>query len=178
MGLPYGCSKKADELFAKRHTTQMGTVVVHQNPLNTAILTIDGVVNTHMNLTYLRGDCTACTAYLEYLKIDELPKMFTAIQEYMSINGRISCFFSLKKSKDSLKDWIDQIKKFPVAGLHVQKSNREPDSDYYMLTGILKVPSPIINSYARYNEEYPKNHNNNDVTYINALNKELGLQTF
>ncbi len=178
MGLPHGCSKKADELFAKRHTTQMGAVVVHQNSISTAMLTIDGVVNTRMDLTYLRGDCTACTAYLEYLKIDELPKMFTAIQEYMSINGRISCFFSLKKSKDSLKDWIDQIKKFPVAGLHVQKSNREADSDYYMLTGILKVPSPIINSYNTHNEEYPENHNNNDVTYINALNKELGLQTF
>ena len=178
MGLSHGCSKKADELFAKRHTTQMRAVVVHQNSISTAMLTIDGVVNTRMDLTYLRGDCTACTAYLEYLKIDELPKMFTAIQEYMSINGRISCFFSLKKSKYSMKDWIDQIKKFPVAGLHVQKSNREPDSNMYMLTGILKVPSPVINNYCAYNEEYPKNHNNNDVTNINALNAEFGLQTF
>jgi len=47
-----------------------------------------------------------------------------------------------------------------------------------MLTGILKVPNPIINSYHAHNEEYPENHNNNDVTYINALNKELNLQTF
>lgn len=178
MGLSSGCTKRADELFAKRHTTQMGTVIVHQNPLNTAMLTIDGVVNTRLDLTYVRGDCTACTAYLEHLQVDELPKMFTAIQEYMSINGRISCFFSLKKPKNSLKDWIHEIKKFPVAGLHVQKSNREPDSNMYMLTGILKVPSPIINSYAAYNEKYPKNHNNNDVTNINALNAEFDLQTF
>ena len=178
MGLSSGCSTNADQLFAKRHTTQMAAVIITQHSLGGALLTIDGVVSTRMDLTYLRGDCTACTAYMEYLKVDELPKMFTAIQEYMSINGRISCFFSLKKKKDSLKGWIDQIKKFPVAGLHVQKSNREPDSDYYMLTGILKVPSPIINSYHTHNEEYPKNHNNNDVTYINALNKELGLQTF
>jgi len=178
MGLSYGCTIRADELFAKRHTTQMGTVVVRQNSLGTAMLIIDGVTNTRMDLTHVQQDCTACTAYLEYLQLDELPKMFTAIQEYMSINGRISCFFSLKKRKISLKDWIDQIKKFPVAGLHVQKSNREPDDDYYMLTGILKVPSPIINSYHTHNKEYPENHNNNDVTYINALNKELNLQTF
>lgn len=178
MGLSSGCTTIADKLFAKRHTTQMSTVTIQQNPLGTAMLTIDGITDTRLDLTYLRGDCTACTAYLEYLKPDELPKMFTAIQEYMSINGRISCFFSLKKRKDSLKDWIHQIKKFPVAGLHVQKSNREPDSNMYMLTGILKVPSPIINDYSAHNEEYPKNHNNNDVTNINVLNAEFGLQTF
>ena len=178
MGLSYGCTKRADELFAKRHTTKMSTVLINQNSLATALLAINGVEHTRMDLTYLRGDCTACTAYLEFLNVNELPKMFTAIQEYMSINGRISCFFSLKKQKDSLKDWIDQIKKFPVAGLHIQKSNREPDSNMYMLTGILKVPSPVINNYCAYNEEYPKNHNNNDVTNINALNAEFGLQTF
>ena len=178
MGLSHGCTKRADELFAKRHTTQMGVVVIRQTSHDTAMLTIDGVEHTRLDLTYLRGDCTACTAFLEYLQVDALPKMFTAIQEYMSINGRISCFFSLKKPKNSLKDWIDQIKKFPVAGLHIQKSNREPDSNMYMLTGILKVPSPIINSYAAHNEEYPKNHNNNDVTNINVLNAEFGLQTF
>lgn len=177
MGLSSGCTTVADELFAKRCNKEAPTINLIHYSMKSAILTIDGI-GTRMDLTYLRGDCTSCTAFLEYLKISEVSKMFTAIQEYMSINGRISCTFSLKKKKSSLKDWITELKKFPIAGLHVQKSNREPDSDMYMISGILKVPSPIINSYTAYDTEYPKEHNNNDVTTINALNAELGLQTF
>ena len=143
MGLSSGCTKVADELFAKRHNKEAPTInLIHQS-LGIAILTIDGV-DTRMDLAYVRGDCTSCTAHLEYLKLNEVSKMFTVIQEYMSINGRISCVFSLKKKKSSLKDWITELKKFPIAGLHVQKSNREPDSDMYMISGILKVPNPII----------------------------------
>lgn len=177
MGLSSGCTKVADELFAKRYNKEAPTINLINQSLGSAILNIDGI-DTRMDLTYLRGDCTSCTAYLEYLKISEVTKMFTAIQEYMSINGRISCTFSLKKEKSKLKDWITELKKFPIAGLHVQKSNREPDSEMYMISGILKVPSPIINSYDSYNKEYPKKHNNNNVAAINALNAELGLQTF
>jgi len=177
MGLSSGCTKVADELFAKRYNKEAPTINLIKQSLSSAILTIDGI-GTRMDLTYLRGDCTSCTAYLEYLQLHEVPKMFTAIQEYMSINGRISCTFSLKKKKSVLKDWIAELKKFPIAGLHVQKSNREPDSDMYMISGILKVPNPIINSYDAYNKEYPEEHNNNNVTAINALNAELGLQTF
>jgi len=177
MGLSSGCTQVADELFAKRYNKAAPTINLINLSLRSAILTIDGI-GTRMDLTYLRGDCTSCTAYLEYLKLSEVAKMFTVIQEYMSINGRISCIFSLKKERSKLKDWIAELKKFPIAGLHVQKSNREPDSDMYMISGILKVPSPIINSYVAYNKEYPKEHNNNDVTSINALNAELNLQTF
>jgi len=177
MGLSFGCTKVADELFAKRYNKEAPTITLVPIQVGSALLTIDGI-NTRMDLTHLRGDCTSCTAYLECLQLNEVSKMFTVIQEYMSINGRISCTFSLKKEKSKLKDWITELKKFPIAGLHVQKSNREPDSDMYMISGILKVPSPIINSYASYNTEYPKEHNNNDVTSINALNAELGLQTF
>ena len=177
MGLSSGCTKVADELFAKRYNKEAPTFNLINNSLGSAILSIDGI-DTRMDLTYLRGDCTSCTAYLEYLRLSEVSKMFTVIQEYMSINGRISCTFSLKKNKSALKDWIEELKKFPIAGLHVQKSNREPESDMYMISGILKVPSPIINNYTAHNKEYPKNHNNNDVTSINALNAELGLQTF
>lgn len=177
MGLSSGCTQVADELFAKRYNKEAPTINLIKHSLGIALLSIDGV-DTRMDLTYLRGDCTSCTAYLDYLKLNEVSKMFTVIQEYMSINGRISCTFSLKKKKSVLKDWITELKKFPIAGLHVQKSNREPDSDMYMISGILKVPNPIVNTYDAYNTEYPKNHNNNDVTHINALNAELGLQTF
>lgn len=177
MGLSSGCTTRADELFAKRYNKEAASINLITNLMGSALLTIDGI-GTRMDLTYLRGDCTSCTAYLEYLKLKEIAKMFTAIQEYMSINGRISCTFSLKKEKSELKTWIRELKKFPIAGLHVQKSNREPDSNMFMISGILKVPSPIINSYVAYNIEYPNEHNNNDVTSINALNAELGLQTF
>ena len=177
MGLMYGCTKVADNLFAKRYNKEAPTINIINTSINSTLFTIDGI-DTRMDLTNIRGDCTSCTAYLEYLKISEVTKMFTAIQEYMSINGRISCAFSLKKKKSTLPEWITELKKFPIAGLHVQKSNREPDSDMYMISGILKVPNPIINSYTSYNTEYPKEHNNNDVTAINALNAKLGLQTF
>jgi len=177
MGLSSGCTKFADKLFAKRYNKKAPIIHLIQQALGSVLLTIDSI-DTRMDLTHLRGDCTSCTAYLEYLQLQDVSKMFTAIQEYMSINGRISCTFSLKKEKSKLKDWIKELQKFPIAGLHVQKSNREPDSDMYMISGILKVPSPIINSYDAYNKEYPKEHNNNNVTAINALNAELGLQTF
>ena len=177
MGLSFGCTKVADELFAKRYNKEAPTINLIFPSLRSALLTIDGI-DTRMDLTYIRGDCTSCTAYLECLQLNEVSKMFTVIQEYMSINGRISCTFSLKKEKSKLKDWIKELQKFPIAGLHVQKSNREPDSSMYMISGILKVPSPIINSYISYDKEYPKEHNNNNVTAINALNAELGLQIF
>lgn len=177
MGLSSGCTKVADVLFAKRYNKEAPSITLINQSIGSALLIIDGV-GIRMDLTYLRGDCTSCTAYLEHLQLNEVATMFTAIQEYMSINGRISCTFSLKKAKSKLKDWITELQKFPIAGLHVQKSNREPESDMYMISGILKVPSPIINSYDAYNKEYPQDHNNNNVATINALNAELGLQTF
>ena len=177
MGLMYGCTKVADNLFAKRYNKEAPTINIINPCINSTLLTIDGI-DTRMDLTNIRGDCTSCTAYLDCLQVHEVSKMFTVIQEYMSINGRISCTFSLKKEKSKLKDWIKELQKFPIAGLHVQKSNREPESNMYMISGILKVPNPIINSYDSYNTEYPKEHNNNNVTAINALNAELGLQTF
>ena len=177
MGLMYGCTKVADNLFAKRYNKEAPTINIINTSINSTLFTIDGI-DTRMDLTNIRGDCTSCTAYLDCLQVHEVSKMFTVIQEYMSINGSISCTFSLKKEKSKLKDWIKELQKFPIAGLHVQKSNREPESNMYMISGILKVPSPIINAYISYDKEYPKEHNNNDVTDINALNAKLGLQTF
>ena len=83
MGLSSGCTKVADELFAKRYNKEMPNVNLIQHSLGTALLSIDGI-GPRMDLSYLRGDCTSCTAYLEYLKLSEVSKMFTAIQEYMS----------------------------------------------------------------------------------------------
>jgi len=175
MGLPYGCNSTADDLFAKRHSTDK----IYVGKLE-SVYTIMPLPksNFRVDLTSVRGDCTACTAYLEYLQLKEVNKAFNIIQEYMSINARISCLFTIKQSLSVLPEWIKELKKFPIAGLHVQKSNREPTSDMYMITGILKVPNPIINTYKTFNTTYPTNHNNNDITKLNSINSSLNLETF
>ena len=175
MGLSYGCNPTADDLFAKRH----GTDKIYINKLE-AVYTIMALPKPYfrVHLTSVQGDCTACTAYLECLQLNDINKVFTVIQEYMSINARISCLFTIKQSLSVLPKWIKELKKFPIAGLHVQKSNREPTSEMYMITGILKVPNPIVNTYTAFDKEYPKKHNNNDVTKLNDINASLNLETF
>lgn len=175
MGLSYGCNSVADDLFAKRHGSDK--IYVHKVEAVYTIMPLPAS-DFRVDLTAIRGDCTACTAYLEYLQLYEVNKVFTMIQEYMSINARISCLFTIKKKLSVVKEWIKELKKFPIAGLHVQKSNREPTSEMYMITGILKVPNPIVNTYVSFNKRYPKNHNNNDVTKLNDINASLNLETF
>lgn len=175
MGLPYGCKPVADDLFTKRHTITKIHVSTTENKQIAILLPHSDL---RMVLAGVYGDCTACTAYLEYLQLYEVNKVFTMIQEYMSINARISCLFTIKKKLSVVKEWIKELKKFPIAGLHVQKSNREPTSEMYMITGILKVPNPIVNTYTAFDKEYPKNHNNSDVTKLNDINASLNLETF
>lgn len=175
MGLLYGCTNTADTLFKNRHKLEY----VHVRKKEEVFVLLNKTdVNCRPTISSVYGDCTACAVYLEYLNPEEIDKTFTMLQEYMSINARISCFFSIKKQHLTIQDWIKKLKKFPIAGLHVQKSNREPNSHYYMITGILKVPNPIVNTYNAWNTEYPKNHDNNNVTKINKLNKEFDLETF
>lgn len=175
MGLSYGCTSTADELFAKRHTITK----IHVNaPENKQIIMPLPNSDLRIILADVHGDCTACTAYLEYLQLNEINKIFTIIQEYMSINARISCLFTIKRSISVLPEWIKELKKFPIAGLHVQKSNRNPTSDRYIISGILKVPNPIINTYTTFKTVYPEKHNNNDVTKLNDINASLKLETF
>jgi len=79
---------------------------------------------------------------------------------------------------NELDAWIKELKKFPIAGLHIQKSNREPNSTKYMISGILKVLNPIINTYDNFTKEYPENHDNNYAEKVNQFNAKFGLQTF
>ena len=175
MGLSYGCNSKADDLFAKKHTIDQ--IYVRNIEVVRTIMPLPNS-NFRVELTSIRGDCTACTAYLEYLQLTDINKIFTVIQEYMSINARISCLFTIKQKLSVLPEWIKELKKFPIAGLHVQKSNREPTSEMFMITGILKVPNPIVNTYLPFDKEYPEKHNNNDVTKLNDINASLNLETF
>lgn len=175
MGLPYGCSSSADKHFAARYKqTQLYETT---NNFKTITMKIPESKN-HFCISSIYGDCTAAQAYLEHLQIEHVATTFTAIQEYMSINARISCLFTLKKDIKELDAWIKELKKFPIAGLHIQKSNRKPDSTKYMISGILKVLNPIINTYTAFTEEYPEKHNNNYAKNVNQLNAKFGLQTF
>ena len=175
MSLPYGCNTVADKHFAARYKQTQ----VHEYTYTTKTVAMK-IPNSNCNffISSVYGDCTAAQAYLEGLQLENVNVMFTALQEYMSINARISCFFSLKKDMNELDDWIKELKKFPIAGLHIQKSNREPNSTKYMISGILKVLNPIVNTYTAFSAAYPESHNNNDATKINPLNSKYGLQTF
>ena len=175
MGLPYGCSSSADKHFAARYEHPQ----LYEDTKNVKTITIKLPENyCYIRISPILGDCTAAQVCLEYLRIEQVATTFTAIQEYMSINARISCFFSLKKDMNTLDDWIKELKKFPIAGLHIQKSNREPDSTKYMITGILKVLNPIVNTYIAYNEAYPEKHDNNYAKKVNQVNAKFGLPTF
>ena len=175
MSLPYGCNSSADKHFAARYKQ----IQLYETTTNFKTITMKiSESNNRFCIASIYGDCTAAQVYLEYLHLENVATIFTAIQEYMSINARISCFFSLKKDMNKLDDWIKELKKFPIAGLHIQKSNREPNSTKYMISGILKVLNPIINTYDIFTEKYPEDHDNNDATKINQLNSKYGLQTF
>lgn len=175
MSLPHGCNTVADKHFAARY--KQTQVYEATNYIKTVTMKIP---NSSCNLciSSIYGDCTAAQAYLEYLQIHHIATMFTALQEYMSINARISCLFTIKKDITELDAWIKELKKFPIAGLHIQKSNREPDSTKYMISGILKVLNPIVNTYTAYTEAYPEKHDNNYAENVNQLNAKYGLQTF
>lgn len=179
MGLPHGCTKIADDFFI----TNKYKGKYNQQPESSyrmAFLFEDtqtGSIPCVVSPVY--GDCTAATVYIGNHNIYTLKKLFTILQEYLSINGRISCFFSLKIQKVNLEKYIQILKQFPIAGLHLQKSNRNPEDTYYQLSGILKIPNPLINTYDTWNtQEYPKTHNNNDTTKLNEINSEFNLQTF
>jgi len=175
MSLPYGCSTSADKHFAARYKqTQLYEAV---NNFKTITIKTPKS-NCHIRISSILGDCSAAQVYLDGLRIEHVATIFTAIQEYMSINARISCFFSLKKDMNELDAWIKELKKFPIAGLHIQKSNREPNSAKYMISGILKVLNPIINTYDNFTKEYPENHDNNYAEKVNQFNAKFGLQTF
>lgn len=175
MSLPYGCSADADKHFAARY--KQPQVYTYTHEIKTIMIQMPEN-NFRIRISSILDDCTAAQTYLEGLQIEHVATVFTAIQEYMSINARISCFFSLKKNMNELDDWIKELKKFPIAGLHIQKSNREPNNTKYMISGLLKVLNPIINTYNVFTGKYPEDHDNNYAEKVNQFNAKFGLQTF
>lgn len=173
MGLEYGCTREGDKAFQDKYKLYY----LSSDSTKQIIMRIDQRSHTFVVST-LPGDCTAASIEMENSLLEQIDKIFSILQEYLSINGRISCFFSKKVHEASIPDWLATFKKFPIAGLHIHKSNRNPDQDTYMITGILKVPNPIINDYSKWTHSAPYEHNHNDVTKLNDINQQFNLPTF
>lgn len=172
MGLPIGCYQQADQVFGEKHGLKLR--VVHENR-SVQITSVDNPIV--ILLSGINGDCTAASLNTEGCNWTNLLKYLPCLIEYLSLNGRISCFFSRKVREADIKDCLVALKKFPFMGLHVQKSNRDPEIETYMLTGILKVPNPHINNYSKWDgREYPK-HSHLDVTKFNEVNQKYNLPT-
>lgn len=173
MGLEYGCTRDGDKAFQANNKLNY----ISSESCKQIIMRIDSRSPTFV-VSALPGDCTAASLEMEGIPLESIDKLFSILQEYLSINGRISCFFSKKVHETSIPDWLATLKKFPIAGLHIHKSNRNPNQDTYMITGILKVPNPIINDYAKWNPAVPYEYNHNDVTKLNDINQQFNLPTF
>ena len=172
MGLPIGCYQKADQVFGENHGLKLR---VSYEGRSVEILDASG--ETFILLSGINGDCTAASLNTDGCTWTNLLKYLPCLIEYLSLNGRISCFFSRKVHEADIKDCLVALKKFPFMGLHVQKSNRDPDKDTYMITGLLKVPNPYINKYTKWDgREYPK-HSHLDVTKFNEVNQKYNLPT-
>ena len=172
MGLPIGCYDAADTVFGKKHGLKLEVI---NEGRSVEIRGDDG--GTFILLSRINGDCTAASLNTEGCTWTNLLKYLPSIIEYLSLNGRISCFFSRKVYETDVEDCLVALKKFPFMGLHVQKSNRDPDKDTYMITGLLKVPNPYINNYTKWDgRKYPK-HSHLDVTKFNEVNQKYNLPT-
>lgn len=172
MGLPIGCYNAADQAFGEKHGLKLKVVNEGRS-----VEIWDASGGTFILLSGINGDCTAASLNTEGCNWTNLLKYLPCLIEYLSFNGRISCFFSRKVHEADIEDCLVALKKFPFMGLHVQKSNRDPDKDTYMITGLLKVPNPYINNYTKWDgREYPK-HSHLDVTKFNEVNQKYNLPT-
>lgn len=158
--LPYGCKVQAARML-------LPNVDVYSD-LNSGSVN----VGDQFILTRIAGDCTACVLAMDNMKLTNIHINFKNVQNLMSVSGRINAFFSKTiYSKDNVQAWIDKLKNFNVVGLNVQKSNRDPEKDWWQISGILKCPNPVVNDYTQL-EALPANwstHNSQDVTKYNEL---------
>jgi hypothetical protein len=117
------------------------------------------------------GDCTACTIYMG--QYDSPTRNFPIMLQIMSMTGRISAFFSLKvldvdPDFKKVKKLIKELRPFTIEGLHVQKSNRQPHGQNYMVSGILKCVNPQVNDYIK-PDAIKTNHNFNETIKYNEV---------
>lgn len=167
MGLPLGCLTQADKDFAKKYDLQKVEVNLIDNRVSLLLKS-----GHYFTLTFVHGDCTACTLWSEFIQTPEdFDNILPIIMDYMSINARINCFFSKKVHEEDINAWLTMLKKHHILGKNVQKSNRDPEQDTYQISGIIKVTNPFIKTYDKVqyldgNTSY-ESHNYNDVTIYN-----------
>lgn len=172
MSMLHGVSKEFDTAFAAKHAieiTNMGTKET---------LFKKGSYLVHIN--YVQGDCTAATLYFsENPAQGSITTFFPILIEYLSANARISAYFSFKVWKESIPKVLKLLRTFHIAGLNVQKSNRNPEHDTYQISGLLKVTSPLVRDYRCLMDLNDVNsHNPNEVAEYNELNKLYKCKTF
>ena len=174
-----GCLTEVDNQFAKDH--QCSIITRNTNGISHIIFKFETAHTFYsFELTHMHGDCTACTLFMSNTHFANLENAFKVIQAYMSITGRISCMFSRKVYKNEISKYLELFKKFPIMGLHIHKSNRDPAHDTYMIEGILKCPLPIINTPLNMNLNLYKNSKDFDyhnTEKLNKINTEYKLQT-
>lgn len=136
-----------------------------------------GWFNNAPAVSEMHGDCTAATLFFAHTQKNVLAKQLRMMQEYLSLNGRISAFFTLHVATADVQEIIKLLEPFAIQGLHVQYSNRHAGKNAYQLTGILSVPNPAVQySYHHWETDPHKEH---DVSIDGrdnvAINKQLGL---
>lgn len=171
MGLVIGCYSSGDRTFCTKYD-----VLINDEYYGRSVL-IKLEKGSFFHIHEIPSDCTAASLDTEILNFDSFVKCLPMIIEYLSYNGRISCFFSRKVKKGDINDCLEKLKPFPIMGLHLHKSNRDPEVETYMLTGILKVPNPHINNYTKWAGEFNTEHDHLNTDKFNSINTEFGLST-
>lgn len=179
MGMRIGCMKSGDAAFETKHNVIIKDVSEDKfSGNNIRIFFQEAYIESlFFELCRVKGDCTAASLWSECVDKDSFFKYLPIVLEYLSVNARISCFFSRKVDKKDIPYWLNELKKFHISGLHLQKSNRDPESNCYIITGIFKIPNPVINSYDKWSGQPYDDHNHFDVTKFNQINSEFNLPT-
>lgn len=172
MGLIVGCYTCGDKVFEKKYK-----VTIEQCDHGRSTHILDPNTGTVLLLSGINGDCTAASLNSEHCEFQLFIEKIPMLLEYLSLNARISCFFSRNVHKEQLESALEKLKQFPIMGLHVQKSNRDPYKATYMITGLLKVPNPYINNYNKWGGEDYSHHNHLDSSKFNEVNQNYNLPT-
>lgn len=171
MGLVIGCYSSGDRAFCTKYDVS----IIDCDYGSSVQVNVNG--STFFYIHKIPSDCTAASLDTECLKFDNFVKCLPMIIEYLSYNGRISCFFSRKVKKEDINECLEKLKPFPIMGLHLHKSNRDPEIETYMLTGILKVPNPHINNYSKWDGNWQLYHDHLNKDKLNSINSEFALPT-
>lgn len=172
MGLPSGCTKEIDNLFATKHNL---TVI---SDLSIGSVSIRSATSQTITLFRMQDDCTAATIST-YGRTDEFViSQIPIIQEYLSLNARINCFGTrLIQGVQPTKNFIKGLVKNNCRVISVTPGNRNNRLNEFMVSYNICVPNPIIKGYrqANINDFNNTQHIYMDMNKDNELRKQFGL---